>query len=150
MAYNSFYMPSLAYGTPATYLTLAECTILQKPVVNAILPKMGINRKAPRSVVFGTSTYGGFELDHLVAVKLFRCIQYLMGHLLCQEGTLKLMKMLIEFTQVECGILEPIFTLDYDEYMTTIFTRKWVTEIWAYLGLCKVKLNSVQRWYVLG
>jgi hypothetical protein len=30
MAQNSFYMPRLAYGTPATSLTLAECTIIQK------------------------------------------------------------------------------------------------------------------------
>jgi hypothetical protein len=69
MACNSFYMPSLAYGTLVTPLTLAECTILQKPVVNAILSKMGINRKAPHAIVFGTSKYGGFQLDHLAAVQ---------------------------------------------------------------------------------
>jgi hypothetical protein len=69
MAYNSFYIPSLAYGIPVTLLTLKECTNLQKPVVNVILPKMGINRKVPRAVVFGTSKYGGFELDHLAVVQ---------------------------------------------------------------------------------
>jgi hypothetical protein len=78
MAYNLFYMPSLAYGTPVTSISLAECTILQEPVVNAILPKMGINRKAPRAVVFGTSKYGGFKLDHLAAVQGFGWLQYLM------------------------------------------------------------------------
>jgi hypothetical protein len=81
MAYNSFYMPILAYGTPATSPTLAECTIIQKNVVNAILPTMGINRKAPRTVLFGTSKYGGFELAHLAAVQELGWIQYLMGHL---------------------------------------------------------------------
>jgi hypothetical protein len=81
MTYSYLYMPSLANGTPAPSLTLAECTILQKPVVNAILPNMGINRKAPRALVFGTSKYGGFELDHLAAVQGFGWIQYLMGQL---------------------------------------------------------------------
>jgi hypothetical protein len=52
-AYNCYYMPSIAYGTPATTLTFKECDDLQKPVVNAILPKMGITSKAPRAVVFG-------------------------------------------------------------------------------------------------
>jgi hypothetical protein len=141
MAYNSFYMPILAYGTPTTSLTLAECTILQKSAVNTILPNMGINCKAPHVLVFGTSTYGGFDLDNLAAVQVFGWIQYLMGHLRYQDGIGKLMQMLIEFTQVECGSLEPIFTLDYDKYMTTILTRNWATEIWAYLCLCKVKLN---------
>jgi hypothetical protein len=56
------------------------------------------------------------------------------------------MKMFIEFTQLECGSLEPIFTLDYEKYMTTILTFNWVTEIWAYLGLCKGKLNISGMW----
>jgi hypothetical protein len=47
---------------------------------------------------------------------------------------------------LECGSLEPIFTLDYDKYMTTILTRNWVTEIWAYLGLSKGKLNISGTW----
>jgi hypothetical protein len=141
MEYNSFYMPILANGTPMTSLTFKECTNVQKSVVNAILPKMGINRKAPRAVVFGTSKYDELELDHLAAVQGFGCLQYLMGNLRCQDSTGKLIQMRVEFTQLECLSLEPMFTLDYEEYMTTILTRNWVTEIWAYLGLCKGKLN---------
>jgi hypothetical protein len=38
-AYNYYYMPSIACGTPATTLSFKECDDLQKPVVNAILPK---------------------------------------------------------------------------------------------------------------
>jgi hypothetical protein len=53
VAYNSFYMPSLGYGVSATTLTKEECEDIQRPVVNAILPKMGIARSAPRKVVFG-------------------------------------------------------------------------------------------------
>ena len=67
MAYNSFYMSSLSYGgTSATPLTYKECEEIRKPVVNAILlPKMGINRNAPRAVTFTTSNFGGLGLDHL-------------------------------------------------------------------------------------
>jgi hypothetical protein len=46
LAYNSFYLPSLGYGTPATTLTQQECYNIQKPVVNAILPQMGIRSKS--------------------------------------------------------------------------------------------------------
>jgi hypothetical protein len=41
IVYNSLYLPSLGYGTPATTLTQQECYNIQKPVVNAILPKWG-------------------------------------------------------------------------------------------------------------
>jgi hypothetical protein len=43
LAYNSFYLPSLGYGTPSTNLTQQECYNIQKPVFNFILPKIGIS-----------------------------------------------------------------------------------------------------------
>jgi hypothetical protein len=65
MAYNSLYMSSLDNGTPATSPTWKECTYLQKPVVNAILPKGGIICKSPRAILFATYKYGELELDRL-------------------------------------------------------------------------------------
>jgi hypothetical protein len=67
LAYNSFYLTSTGYRTPATTLSQQECYDMQKPVVNSILPKMGISRKAHRSVVFGTAQFGGLGLEHLAA-----------------------------------------------------------------------------------
>jgi hypothetical protein len=57
-AYNRYHMPIMAYDTPTTTLFFKECDDLQKHVVNAILPKMGITSKAHRTVVFGTARYG--------------------------------------------------------------------------------------------
>jgi hypothetical protein len=68
MAYNAFFMPSMGYGTPVTTLTKKDCEEIQRPVVNAILPKMGIARTAPRSVVFETAQFGGLGLTHLAAL----------------------------------------------------------------------------------
>jgi hypothetical protein len=59
MAYNSYYMESLSYDTTTTSLDIKECEARQRPVVNVILPKMGVNRNTARIVVFGTSKYGG-------------------------------------------------------------------------------------------
>jgi hypothetical protein len=44
MAHNSYYMTSITYGIAATSLNYKECEEIQRPVVNEILPKMGINR----------------------------------------------------------------------------------------------------------
>jgi hypothetical protein len=79
LAYNNFYMKSIGYRTPATSLSYQECNNMQKPVVNSILPKMGINRKEVRSVVFKTSQHGGLGLDHLSTVQLYGQLQYLLG-----------------------------------------------------------------------
>jgi hypothetical protein len=74
LAYNSFYLPSIGYGTPVTTLSQQECYDIQKPVVTAILPKMGIIRKYHRSVVFGTAQFGELGLEHLAAYQGHSCL----------------------------------------------------------------------------
>jgi hypothetical protein len=103
MAYSSFYMPILGYGVPATTLTKEECEDIQRPVVNNILPKMGIARSAPRKVVFGTKQYDGLGLTHLAVLQGNSRLQYLPGHFRCGDTTCELMQMLLEYTQLECG-----------------------------------------------
>jgi hypothetical protein len=102
LAYNSYYMASLSYGTAATSLDIKECEEQQRPVDNAILPKMGINRNTASSVVFGTSQYGGLGIDHLAAAQGFGQLQYMIGSLRTQDTTGDLYQMLLEYTQLEC------------------------------------------------
>jgi hypothetical protein len=106
MVYNVFYMPSLGYGTPTMILTKKDCEEIQIPVVNAILPKMGIAPSVPRSVVFGTAQFGGLVLTHLAELQGHTCLQYLLGHLRCGNATGRLMKMLLEYTQLDAGVVE--------------------------------------------
>jgi hypothetical protein len=40
--YGAYYMPSLAYGTPDSSPTTKECEDIQRAVVAAILPKIGM------------------------------------------------------------------------------------------------------------
>jgi hypothetical protein len=69
IAYGAYYMPNLAYGTPATTLTYKECEDFQQAVLTTILPKMGIVRNAARKVVFGSAKYCGLGLNHLATVQ---------------------------------------------------------------------------------
>jgi hypothetical protein len=64
---------------------------------------MGITRKAHRSVVFGTAQFGGLGLEHLAAYQGHTRLQYLMGHIRCNSTTGKLMRLMLDYTQLECG-----------------------------------------------
>jgi hypothetical protein len=55
-------------------------------------------------------------MDHLAVVRGFGWLQYLMGHLRCEDDMGKLIKMLVEFTQLECGCLVIVFELVYEKY----------------------------------
>jgi hypothetical protein len=102
MEYNSCYTTSLGRGTAETSLIMKECEDIQKPPANAILTKMGINRKTPRKLVFGTTKYGGMGVAHLAAVQRYAQLQHLVGHLRSDDISGTLYRMLMEFTQLEC------------------------------------------------
>jgi hypothetical protein len=112
--HNSFYLPLIGYGAPPTTLTQQECYNIQKPVVNAILlKKMGISRKAHRSIVFGTAQFGGLSLEHLAAYQGQSRLQHLMVHLHCNITTCKLMRSMLDYTQLECECLRNVLEQDY-------------------------------------
>jgi hypothetical protein len=133
MAYNSFYMPSLGYGTPATTLSMKDCEEIQRPVVNIILPKIGIARTAPRSVVFGTAQCGGLGLTHLAALQGHTRLQYIMGHLRCDDSTGRLVQMLLGYTQLECGCRGNPLAQEYNNYSAPLINTNWITKVWGHL-----------------
>jgi hypothetical protein len=146
MAYNDFLMPSLGYGNPDTTFSKKDCEDIQRPVVNAILPKMGISRTAPRSVVFGTAQYRGLGLTHLAALQGHTCLHYLLGHLPCGDATGRLMQMLLEYTQIECGCRGNPLTQDYNNYSALLINTNWIIEVLEHLQTCKAKLEIDGLW----
>jgi hypothetical protein len=139
-------MASLSYGTSATSLDIKECEEIKRPFVNAILPKMGTNRNTPRSVVFGTSKYGGLGLDHLSAVQVFGQSQYLIGSLRTQDTTGNLFQIFLEYTQLEYGTATPIMEAHFHRYDHAILTKNWITECWRYISLCNSSVKISGLW----
>jgi hypothetical protein len=146
MAYNAFYIPSMGYGTPVTTLLKKDCEEIQRPVVNAILPKMGIARTEPRAVVFGTAQYGVLGLTHLAALQGHTRLQYLLGHLRCGDATGRLMRMLLEYTQLECGCRVNRLAQGYNNYSALLINTNWITEVWEHLQTCKAKVEIYGLW----
>jgi hypothetical protein len=146
LAYNAFYMKIMVYGKPATSLSYQECDDMHKPIVNSILPKIGINRKAARAVVFGTSQYGWLGLYHLATSHLYAQLQYLLGSIRCNETTGQLARMMLEFAKLECGCTGNVLEQDYEWYCGTIINKSWIMEIWSHLQLYDVKIRINRLW----
>jgi hypothetical protein len=146
MAYNAFYMPSMGYGTPATTFSKKECEEIQRPVVNAILPNMGIAWTAPRAVVFRKAQYGGLGLNHLAALQGHTRLQYLLGHLCCGDATGHRMQMLLEYTQLGCGCCGNPLAQDYTNYSALLINTNWITEVWEHLQTCRAKVEIDGLW----
>jgi hypothetical protein len=145
-AYGAYYMPSLAYGTPATTLSYKECEDVQRAVVAAILPKMGIVRNAARKVVFGSAKYCGLMLDHLAITQNYSLLQNLIGHIRSKSITRNLIRQQLDYTQLEIGCSAQVLGQDYNRYSQAILCPNWITAIWEYLHACKASVAIKSDW----
>jgi hypothetical protein len=107
---------------------------------------MGIIRKAHWSVVFGTSQFGRLVLEHLALYQGHNRLQYLMGHLRCNGTTGKLMRSMLDYTQLECGCSGNVLEEDYARYSRVLLTEKWIAGIWEHLHSCKSTLKITVEW----
>jgi hypothetical protein len=146
MTYNAFYMPSMGYGTPATTLSMKDFEEIKRSVVNAILPNMGIARTEPRAVVYGTAQYGGLGLTHLAALQGHTSLQYLLGHLCCDDANGWFMQMRLEYTQLECGCRGNPLAQEYKNCSAPLINTNWITEVWEHLQTCKAKVEIDGLW----
>jgi hypothetical protein len=110
------------------------------------MPKMGIIRKAHRSVVLGTAQFGGLGLEHLAAYQGHNRLQYLMGHLRRNNTTGKLMRSMMDYTQLECRFSGNVLEQDYGRYSRVLMTENWITGSWERLYSCKSTLEIVAEW----
>jgi hypothetical protein len=107
---------------------------------------MAVKRNTSRTVVFCTCKYRGLGLDHLATVQGFGQLQYLIGSLRTQDTTGYLYQILMEYTQLECGTATPILEADFSRYEQTTLTKKWITECWRYISLCKSTVTIPGLW----
>jgi hypothetical protein len=146
IAYGAYYMPKLAYGTPATTLSYKECEDILRLVVSAILPKMGIVLDTARKVVFGSEKCCGLGLDHLATVQNFSRIKYLIGHIRSKSITSKLIRQQLDYTQLEIGCSAQVLGQDYKRYRRAILCPNWITAIWESSHACKASVSINLEW----
>jgi hypothetical protein len=97
-------------------------------------------------VLFLAAQFGGLGLEHLAAYQGHNRLQYLMGHLRCNSITGKLMRSMLDYTQLECGCSGNVLEEDYERYARVLMTENWITGIWEHLHSCKSTLKITAEW----
>jgi hypothetical protein len=69
-----------------------------------------------------------------------------MGHLHCNSSTGKLMRSMLDYTQLECGCTGNVLEQDYGRYSSVIMTENWITAIWEHLHSCNSTLKITVKW----
>ena len=118
---------TLRYALPATCLSSIQCNNLQKLLRKNVLPRLGVVRTAPLTLVHGTERYGGFNLP---SIRLLQCsahIQFILQHggLSSVEG--QLIQANTESLLLEAGHLVPLFNLPA--------TIPWISISWLWFTI---------------
>jgi hypothetical protein len=56
-----------------------------------------------------------------------------MGHLRCDSTTEKLMRSMLDYTQLECGFTGNVLEQYYGRYSGGIMTEHWISAIWEHM-----------------
>eukprot|EP00957_Ditylum_brightwellii_P066837 5072150-Ditylum_brightwellii.AAC.1 len=97
--YQNVWLPSGQYSLACTTWTKKECENLMSPFLNAILPKLGLNRHFPRVVIHGVTRYWDFQMAHFYIEQGYLSIKFLLSHII--EELLTSQHFMILLSQVQ-------------------------------------------------
>jgi hypothetical protein len=137
--------PKISYPFPCVSLTEHHCRHIQAPVMEAILPKLHLNRHSPRAVLFAGPRYGGIGLAENYVDFGYGHLQYLIGHLKMGDEVGHMLLSLITHTQLQVGSCTPFFQLSYPLYAKWIDST-WVTDVWKFTHPTAIIVDIEKHW----
>jgi len=137
--------PKLNYPVPCVSMTEAQCRHIQAPILEAILPKLHLNRHSPRAVLFAGPKYGGLSIPETYVDLGYGHLQYLVGHLKIGDDIGRMILSLITHTQLQIGSVTPFFQLQYSTYAKWIDST-WITDCWKFANRTKIELEIESPW----
>ena len=143
--YESRYRAIIRYPLPVTLFTESQCMAIQRPFIDAILPKIGINRKTPRTIIYGPKTYGGLEMMDLRVEQVSTQIETTRGHMRRLDRAGHGLFITANDMQVISGRSVPFYRLNPrdSEYMTE--KTRW-NYIWKQLFRIGLSLDIYNFW----
>jgi hypothetical protein len=120
-------IPSVTFGIGSTLMNLDQLDNIQKPMMNAIPPKMGHSLKTFRDVVFGPRKYLGIGARDLVKERGVQQTLLLLKHIRSDQALSTLLRIALEWFQLHAGITSPI--LECPNLKTPHLEAGWFTTL---------------------
>jgi hypothetical protein len=143
IAYNSNYVPSMAYSTPA--MCISE-TCMYRVTMKAsarFLQLLGIEKNFPRAAVFGPSKFGGIGRIQLYTESIYSKIECLLCNINDNNKLGQIMLRVINWTQMLCGTGTPI--LESTAPINWI-KNNWFISIRDFLIKCNATIKINHTW----
>jgi hypothetical protein len=102
-SYIQYLLPKLRYQPPLLSLTQKQCDKLQSIVLQALLPKLHLNRHTACSIIHGPEALGGLALPQIYTTQGIDKLELFVGHLRIQDRTAYLIHTDLTYLQLLSG-----------------------------------------------
>ena len=145
MIYESRYRAMVRYPLPVTIFNDKQCMTIQRPFIDAILPKLGINRKTPRVLIYGPKSMGGLEMMDLRVEQVATHFDTSRGHMRRLDRAGKGLFITAHDIQVTLGRMTPFFELDPNENDYITENTRW-RYLWKQINKLDLRLEIYNFW----
>jgi hypothetical protein len=131
-AWQSTIGRTLVYPLPALNLTQQECLAIMAPIIQFLLPALGICRSFPRDIVFAPKTFFGLGIQHLYTLQETIQLCNIVKHTHQSSITGLLYLGSLELLHTELGTTAPLHSIDYDKW-AVLTTDSLIKSSWQFL-----------------
>ena len=125
IAYETRYKPMIRYPLQVTTFTDKECNEIQKSFMHKLLPKIGLNRNTPRSIIYGPRSLGGRGLMDLRTEQATIQWKNTIGHMRRMDAVGKALHITLHDHQIEIGSASSFLNINPTEYNYGTKDTKW-------------------------
>jgi len=132
IAWQSTIWRTLVYPLPALNLTQQECSAIMAPILQFLLPTLGICWSFPRAIIFVPKNFFGLGILHLYTLQeaIWLCNIVKHTHQSSITGLLYLGS--LELLHTELGTTAPLHSIDFDKW-AVLTTDSLIKSSWQFL-----------------
>ena len=107
-----------------------------------ILPKCGINRRIPRSILYGSPSRQGLGVKDLHLLQGIHHVTDIVDHLYQKSITGHLIRDSLEHLKLELGLNGSIFEKQYEDFKVALLHKSWVRDTWKFASDNNITFNE--------
>jgi hypothetical protein len=133
-------MKTLEYPLMATSLSHEQCYTIMRPLLQAGLPVLGLNRHLTRSVVYGPRRFQGVGIPDLWVLQGILKLWLALAHGDAPTITGCSLRAALSLHMIELGLPGYMFQQDFTQF-GHLATHSWLTNLWIFCDESNLQLH---------
>ena len=138
---NSTIMKTIEYPLTATTFSQKELKELMSPLLMTALPRSGVQRRLPRTLVYGTLRARGLNVKDPYITQLIHHLQALLRHQARDTQSRDLHEENADLVQLHIGSEFPFWELPYEDY-GLLAPKGWIKHTWMQLAETRLSIKG--------